>query len=210
VTDLATAWGERGLGDECVRVWAEAVRQWHLTWPTGADVLEIGCQDADWLTWAQQADPTIQAVGVDWKGCKPGPGLRLKGNILTMAFPEASFDAIVLISTLEHIGLGHYDHDPLDAEGDTHTLQRCAGWLKPGGFVYADVPWDHNGYHLQGTKCRIYDDAAVQARLSVPGLALEHQALARLNGQLSTRDDVTGIVKAGGRPYAYTALLWRK
>ena len=32
--------------------------------------------------------------------------------------------------------------------------------------MYLDVPYDPTGYRVQGTKCRVYDDAAVLSRLT--------------------------------------------
>ena len=209
VTTLADAWGSRGDHDECVRTWITTLRAHPLTWPPGARVLEIGCQDVDWLTAATQADPSITVTGIDWRGSRAGAGTRLQGDVLVQTFAPASFDAIAMISTLEHIGLGHYSHDPVCAEGDIETLRRCAAWLAPGGWVYADVPYGA-AYRVFGTKCRIYDQAAVLTRLAVPGLRLEYQGWANRDGRPITQTEAARAGLDGGRPFTYTALLWRK
>jgi hypothetical protein len=208
MTDLHTAWSGRGQGDACIRTWVEALSAWRLTWPTGAAVLEIGAHEAGWLNAACEADPSIQATGLDWRGSQPGPGTRLKGDVLVADFPPEAFDAIVMISTLEHIGIGNYNSDPLAEDGDVQTLRRCAGWLKPGGFVYADVPYSAT-YRVFGKKCRIYDQAAVETRLAVPTLRLAWQLWTDLNGQPISRERAV-MRRDGGRPFTYTALLWRK
>jgi len=43
-------------------------------------------------------------------------------------------------------------------------------WLAPGGWAYLDVPYNAEGYHVRGTKCRIYDDAALASRLVPHGM----------------------------------------
>ena len=204
VSGLAAAWGSRGQNDECVRVWMQTIRTHPLSWPPGARLLEIGCQDADWLTYAAQADPSIVVTGLDWRGSRKGPGTRLKGDVLVQDFAPGSFEAIAMISTLEHIGLGHYSHDPIAEDGDIETLKRCAEWLVPGGWVYADVPYAA-AYSVFKTKCRIYDQQAVLTRLAVPGLRLEYQGWTKKTGEAITQDEAA--VPAG---FAYTALVWRK
>lgn len=133
----------------------------------GAQVLEIGCAEADWLTPMKTARPDLHLTGIDWRGCKrPGADLLIRGDVLQQDFGPASFDAVVMVSALEHIGLGHYDADPLAAGGDSATMDRVQHWLRPGGGVYFDVPWNPDpGYEVYGTKCRIYDDASLSSRL---------------------------------------------
>lgn len=204
VSGLAAVWGSRGQNDECVRVWIQTIRAHPLSWPAGARVLEIGCQDADWLSSAVEADPSIEATGIDWRGAKKGPGARLQGDVLAQTFAPSSFDAIVMISTLEHIGLGHYSSDPKYDEGDVDTLRRCVEWLVPGGWIYADVPYA-SSYWVFKTKCRIYDQTAVMERLAVPGLRLEYQGWANKNGVVLSQAEAA--VEVG---FNYTALVWRK
>ena len=84
-----------------------------------------------------------------------------------MHFAAESFDAVVCISSLEHVGLGHYASDPIDVNGDMRCLDFIRKWLKPGGFVYFDVPWNPDpGYRVLGTETRVYDDRALETRLS--------------------------------------------
>jgi hypothetical protein len=208
VNPFADAWGNRGSGDACLRVWLHTIRVHPLSWPPGARVLEIGCQDVNWLTMATQADPSIVVTGIDWRGAIKGPGTRLRGDVLTQTFAPGSFDAIAMISTVEHIGLGHYQNDPLHACGDTETMERCAEWLAPGGWVYADVPYSSE-YRVFKTKCRIYNQAAVLSRLTVPGLTLEHQGWYDLQGRPVAQTEAESPHETL-RPFDYTALVWRK
>ena len=78
-------------------------------------------------------------------------------------------------------------------------------WLKPGGWVYADVP---NGpaYRVEGTSHRVYDDAAWRTRLMVPGLRSRQQWYTTWAGQDHVLHDAP--VHAPGM--TYVALLATK
>ena len=160
----------------------------------------------------------------DWRACGwytlDGPGgtpeyptavrgaTIVKGDVLTHDFPDESFDAVVGISSIEHIGLGHYDADPLDPEGDRHCMERIVRWLKPGGWVYLDVPFDAKGYHVEGDSHRVYDDAAIQGRLIVPGLTCRR----RWYGRLEFLPEIEAALADTGPavPWSIVAILARK
>jgi SAM-dependent methyltransferase len=154
--------------DSCVSLFGAVWDTGIVPLPQGAKVLEIGCAEGDWQTPMLTARPDLQIAGIDWRACER-PGTVIRGNVLTHDFPAASFDAVVCVSSIEHIGLGHYDADPLDPDGDRHAAERAVRWLKPGGYFYADVPYGLT-YSVEGTSHRVYDDAALRSRLLVPGL----------------------------------------
>ena len=157
--------------DLCIGFWQAMWKKGHIPLKFGAKVLEIGCAEADWLTPMKEERPDLYLVGLDWRDCeRPGANEFLKGDVLTQEFEPESFDAIVMISALEHIGLGAYDNDPKDVDGDTHTLERCLRWLKPGGLVYFDVPYTPDGaYEVIGGRFRRYNRETLVSRLSPKG-----------------------------------------
>ena len=128
--------------------------------PSGARVLEIGSAEADWLSPMKAARPDLYLVGIDQReaGQRSGADELILADVLTYEFPEASFDAIIAVSMIEWAGTGKYN-DPIDPEGDLHTLQRARRWIKPDGWLYFDVPYydgdrpkDRNGI------MRVYSD----------------------------------------------------
>lgn len=124
------------------------------------------------MTPALAADPTLQIQGVDWRACTR-PGLvHVADARRADLFHDGTFDLVVSISAIEHVGLGHYSDDPADADGDTVVMQNILRWLKPGGLLYFDVPYRPQGYQVIGTKCRAYDHAALSRRL-LQGFAVE-------------------------------------
>lgn len=169
-------------GDCCLSIWATAYASGVPVFVEGARVLEIGCAEADWITPMLDIRPDLQITGIDWRGVNRPPGTFVQGDVLTHDFEPESFDAIVGVSSIEHIGLGHYDHDPLDEDGDVHCMARARRWLKPGGWVYLDVPFDPAGYYLEGTSHRVYDEAALARRL-LSGLTERYRWLVSLDGR---------------------------
>lgn len=154
-------------------------------------LFEIGCADTDFLARAKAAGAWL-VNGGDW---------RHGWNALVDELPDDS--AFVALSTIEHIGLGHYSHDPLDPYGDIKVVQRVRERLPNGGFFYFDVPYAPEGYTVIGTKCRVYDDQALRERFG------PHEVLGY------TLPSVRGWIEKPARncegpvPYYYVACLIR-
>lgn len=188
-------------GDCCLTIFGDVYERGAMDFPPGAHVLEIGCAEADWITPMLAKRPDLRTVGIDWRRCER-PGVVLRQDILTTEFPGNTFDVIVGISSIEHIGLSHYDSDPPDVDGDTHCMERVVQWLKPGGWFYADVPYGTE-YSVQGTSHRVYDDQALRDRLIVPGLVEKGRWFTAGSGLVEACD-----LPAGQFPYV--ALLLEK
>lgn len=190
--------------DVCLSLWADAYETGALQFPPNATVLEIGCAEADWQTPMLALRPDLQITGIDWRACKR-PGVTIQGDVLAQAFPPASFDVVVGISSIEHIGLGHYEADPHYLDGDVATMSSVAYWLKPGGWAYLDVPFNAQGYHVEGTSHRSYDWPSLRDRLIPPGLSLERHWFYTNSGQ-----QVDALPPRDLPGYDYVALLLRK
>jgi SAM-dependent methyltransferase len=162
---VAAQWHWPG-GDSCIDFFTAALTAANPDLPATARVLEIGCAEADWLTPASKTWPAMTFAGIDWRGCTR-PGTVTQGDVRTSTnYPLGTFDWIVSISAIEHVGLGHYDQDPRDEHGDSLAIRNAYHWLKPGGWLYFDVPWNAgDSYEVCGSSHRIYDDIAIQGRL---------------------------------------------
>lgn len=152
--------------DLCLSFFGQCYDAGMFEFPQGAHVLEVGCAEADWSAPMKELRPDLHITSVDVRKCKrPGADQLIVGNVLEAdLFPPESFDAIVSVSTIEHIGLGFYG-DPLDLEGDTIAMRHLRAWMRPEGWLYFDVPYRKAGYALKSNKFRMYDDAALQTRL---------------------------------------------
>jgi len=70
-----------------------------------------------------------------------------------------TYDGAISISTIEHVGLGHYE-DPVDPEGDKKALKRISDALKPGGRIFISVPFSTLA---KTTWQRIYDSSSLRS-----------------------------------------------
>ena len=78
-------------------------------------------------------------VDLTSKESRAGPRWRAEARDPRSLPCERAFDAAVSISTLEHIGLGHYG-DSLDLEGDRRANSSRYRALRPGGVLFATTP----------------------------------------------------------------------
>lgn len=148
--------------------------QWAPHFQPNAKVLEIGCAEADWQTPMLALRPDLQITGIDWRACER-PGTTIQGDAMQLdTFGRQEFDAIVSISAIEHIGLGGYDDDPLYDGGDRVVMSNAHYWLKPGGWLYLDVPFRDTHFEQHPT-WRAYDWPSLEKRL-LGGFTVKHWA----------------------------------
>jgi len=76
--------------------------------------------------------------------------------------PDGSFDAILCISTIEHVGLGWYGEARQQPDADRKAIERLGELLKPGGPLVLTVPFGRAGVDAVQ---RTYDDAMLDALL---------------------------------------------
>jgi SAM-dependent methyltransferase len=78
-----------------------------------------------------------------------------RADILAWDAPSAKFDAVVSISTIEHVGLG-YSGDPLETSGDKVAVDKLYKSLKKNGRLYitlpAGLPHIERGYRTYDSK----------------------------------------------------------
>ena len=108
--------------------------------PRFGTVLDIGSCEATYLADLQRLGLTVHAM--DPRGCEDSipPGVVFhRTSIIGNDLPRGSFDTVLLVSTLEHIGLPYYDQ-PAFAGGDRLTLAEVRELLRPEGLLLASVP----------------------------------------------------------------------
>ena len=88
-----------------------------------------------------------------------------------MPFKKDFFDSIILISTLEHIGLGQYN-DTLKKSGDIVALKNLKRILKPGGRILITIPISKEFFLIKEKK-RKYDKKALS--VITKGFTLEKE-----------------------------------
>uniref|UniRef100_UPI00286A04D8 class I SAM-dependent methyltransferase n=1 Tax=Chamaesiphon sp. OTE_8_metabat_110 TaxID=2964696 RepID=UPI00286A04D8 len=88
------------------------------------------------------------------------PNLKfIKSDICHPVLPIASFDCVIALSTLEHIGLGWYG-DEVGAGLDRQAVEKIHSLIKPGGSFIMTVPY---GQRALTPVHRIYDRESLQS-----------------------------------------------
>jgi SAM-dependent methyltransferase len=161
-----------GESDPALMLWTACLDKWQMALPLDAKVLELGCAETDFLERLHRLNPRYEVTGVD---CYPQP----RSNVIAGdacnpdLFQPETFDAVILLGALEHFGLGFYG-DPIhqsgeDCVGDILAMVNVAHWLKPGGWVYFDVPCNPRGRIQENRHFRQYAPSEVKPRLLHPG-----------------------------------------
>ena len=169
--------------DPALRLFTAARERFGLQLPEHARVLELGCAETTFLERLKAQNPTFDLWGVDVREDRtPHNWTFIRGSAFHVKtwephlFPNEWFDGVVMLGALEHFGLGYYG-DPVLEDGDTLTMMNVVRSLKPGGWVYFDVPFAPQGFRVaENRHFRHYDDQAVTDRLIVPGLCEVHRA----------------------------------
>lgn len=195
--------------DPAIMLWTAARARFGFDFREGQAILELGCAETDWLERVHRADPSLEIIGVDARPqVRDATGFQvLEGNALhsTLFAPER-FDWVVLLGALEHFGLGFYG-DPVMEDGDIQTMRNIVDWLKPGGFVYFDVPCQPMYSITENRHYRMYSPQAVTERLIVPGLREVNRGYSLPEPDAGTWCHEPTVTRV---PYHYVAVLAQK
>jgi SAM-dependent methyltransferase len=119
-------------------------------------VLDVGCSTSDYLAELAQGEPTggRRVYGLDPDAPQPIRNVGVvKGTIVAPPFPTASFELILCISTVEHIGLPIYGQHEFP-HGDVLAMRHMRRLLSRGGRLLLTVPF---GRAQVNPWFRIYD-----------------------------------------------------
>ena len=136
--------------------------------------------------------------GVDLSS-RPVPGIRMtQADVRRMPFPDASFDLVMCVSTLEHIGLDNrgYDLDtPLEARGDLAAMREIVRVLDGSGRLLVTVPFgraEDHGWFKQ------YDLASWRSLLNAAGLHPAEEAFFRYSSSGWGSVDDPSLIASNG------------
>ncbi len=120
------------------------LRQLELIKP-GSLVLDVGCSES--LLSHELIMRGFKVVCIDIRDYpfKNKYMIFLKRNVLNTKLPSNYFDAIIVVSTIEHIGLNAYNQDLIDEEGDIKAMKELFRILKPGGILILTTPYIGGG-----------------------------------------------------------------
>lgn len=108
--------------------------------PQSGRVLDVGSCEAGYLAVVQQPGRELHCI--DPRECGdqlPRGAVFHRQSLIGNDLPRESFDAVLLLSTLEHIGLPCYGQEPFP-HGDELALAEVRRLLKPGAPAIVTVP----------------------------------------------------------------------
>ncbi len=158
--------------------------------PVGSKVLDVGSSSSSLALQLACLGYSVTAIDV-----RPYPFAHpnltfLQQDIASCNLPEQSHDYAILISTLEHMGLGAYG----DSRGmsDREFLDTVAKYVRPGGHILITFPF---GARFQGTWYRVYDAGTLTSLLH--GYEVVEKKFARrtslLSFDLCSESDLEGV-----------------
>jgi SAM-dependent methyltransferase len=97
--------------------------------------LDVGCAES--LLSHELVARGFRVIGLDIRDYpfKNRRVIFVRRNVLDTGFPDGMFDAILVVSTIEHIGLSTYGQLALDDEGDLKAMKELYRILKPRGII---------------------------------------------------------------------------
>jgi len=107
-------------------------------------VLDVGCSES--LSSHEFIARGFRVVGIDIRDYpfKDKHVAFLRRNVIQTKLPNDLFDAIIVISTIEHIGLEVYGQKVKDIHGDIQALKELKRILKPQGIIIITTPYVGN------------------------------------------------------------------
>lgn len=130
--------------------------------PPGSRILDVGAGES--TVSLSLASLGYHVVAVDLNGYPfSHPDLEAVAIPLEDYEPEAPFDAVVCLSSIEHFGLGAYGPDSRDDEADVKAVERLRQLVRPGGRLVLTTPYGQA--HVNSLE-RTYDDAGLTRLLA--------------------------------------------
>jgi SAM-dependent methyltransferase len=118
----------------------------------GGVMLDIGCLGSEYL--GEMAARADQACGLDIQVVPPVEGVQIvRGDMANPPLKPGSFDVIVSISAVEHIGCAFYGQIP-SADADLNAMRQIRRLLRDKGRALISVPYGRGVSHAW---FRVYD-----------------------------------------------------
>jgi SAM-dependent methyltransferase len=162
---------------------------------TGASILDVGATEST-------LSLSLASLGYRVTAVDPRPYPFEHPNLQVVVGPvedwktDDQFDAVVCLSTIEHIGRGAYGEAPADENADREVLERIRELMKPGGLLVLTVPF---GRASQDAFERTYDSAGLDGLLE--GWVVEERIVAHRS------DGATWVVSDGAAGDRQVALV---
>jgi SAM-dependent methyltransferase len=124
------------------------LRQLNAFVPKGARVLDVGCSESLLSHELLARGYEVWGIDINDYPYKPAAMVFVKRDARDTDLPSNFFDAVVCVSTIEHIGLPVYGQEGVDLGGDIKAVREFRRILKPGGYLILTTPFAGKKFRL--------------------------------------------------------------
>jgi 2-polyprenyl-3-methyl-5-hydroxy-6-metoxy-1,4-benzoquinol methylase len=156
--------------------------------PSGAELLDVGASESTLSLSLATLGYRVTAIDP-----RPNPLSHPNLRVVVSKIEEwdegGPFQAIVCLSTIEHIGVGAYDQDGIDTRADLQAMRRIHELAAPGALLILSTPY---GRSRADEFSRTYDRRGLQELLD--GWEIRERVF------LSRLDETTWVPLASSEP----------
>lgn len=120
--------------------------------PRDSKILDFGCGGSSISLGLASFGYDVTGVDFRYAGFSHKNFKYYKQNFFDVEFKKDSFDCVLAISVLEHVGMGHYGEPPIK-NADLKAMEKIRYVLKPDGILFISVP---------GGKRKIYEQDGIE------------------------------------------------
>lgn len=125
-------------------------------------ILEVGCTGSKASLYLMNLGYKVQGIDFfDYDVSHPNFTF-IKGDFFRQDFRENSFDVVILLSVIEHVGLNAYGENMVDSEEDYKMVTKIHEILKPNGILLLTTPY---GNFPSTPNFRVYTQERINALL---------------------------------------------
>lgn len=137
-------------------------------------ILDVGSAKADrfWISWLDSLNIDVYATDYD-ELTYPVHNIKFyKSDVRTLGFQENTFDKIIAVSVLEHIGLDRPQvvskaKPETMGDGDLEAFRELLRVLKPGGEIIMTLPFGIRDCLILGNEARNYTQNSIKKFSSI-------------------------------------------
>lgn len=134
-------------------------------------ILDVGCRYSILSIQLASLGHKVDGIDINDYHRKHPNFLFRKKDIIKSGYKSGTFDVVISLSTLEHVGLGRYG-DQIDADGDEKVVKEVARILKSKGRFIFTIPF---GKRCDTAWYRVYDMERIEQLLKKNNLKIKEK-----------------------------------
>lgn len=161
----------------------------------GSKIFDLGCGGSSISLGLASFGYDVTGVDFRYAGYSHKNFKFIQKNFFDLDLKTNSYDVVLAISILEHIGMGHYGDSPM-VDAEQKAIDKIKSILKPNGVLFISVPGGRRKiYEKDGIKyIRIFDP--VQIENLCKGFIIEKELFFKKENQdwlFCSRDEISKI-----------------